>query len=438
MNVLSMKKLVLKFILSAMVLAAGPALAGDTNFVGAEWSPVDLQPVLAAAAQITPAQYPNCDSAIVEEKSVRDYAPDGTGECQDETFTKVLTEKGKRDNREFSMSLMLPYFTVSVPKLEIIKPDGTIVPVDVAANSKETIDESQMSENIYDPNMRIFTVNVPQLDVGDIVHVVARQLTQRSIMPAEFDDENILEGSSSIRHWSYEVFAPTNLPLVSLGLRDQVPGTVTSTIQTNGATVDYHWEINNVPRMFDEPNMPPYDEVLQRLFELTDEFEAVLYRLLVEFFLLGEFSQLHRGLQRLCVLLEQLFDISVAVYVGQRGIQRLLLVLKMRRRVSRHFLDALTGALGVTAFECFDQPEQHVSELTMLVSEYLVKLVDRHASSPRSLIGQKKITHSMCHAIARPLCDVEEENVNLGVNCGERRQQYVIRSESVAATHVAW
>ncbi len=269
MNVLSMKKLVLKFILSAMVLAAGPALAGDTNFVGAEWSPVDLQPVLAAAAQITPAQYPNCDSAIVEEKSVRDYAPDGTGECQDETFTKVLTEKGKRDNREFSMSLMLPYFTVSVPKLEIIKPDGTIVPVDVAANSKETIDESQMSENIYDPNMRIFTVNVPQLDVGDIVHVVARQLTQRSIMPAEFDDENILEGSSSIRHWSYEVFAPTNLPLVSLGLRDQVPGTVTSTIQTNGATVDYHWEINNVPRMFDEPNMPPYDEVLQRLFVST-------------------------------------------------------------------------------------------------------------------------------------------------------------------------
>ncbi|HEY1662969.1 MAG TPA: DUF3857 domain-containing protein [Verrucomicrobiae bacterium] len=253
----------------AVMPAALPAWADDTNYAGAQWSLVDAPQVLAAAAQITPDKYANCDSAVVEEKSMRDYRVDGTGACQDETFTKVLTEKGKRESREFSLSYMRPYTSVDVPKLEVIKPDGTVVPVDVAANSKDAIDDSQMAENIYDPNMRVFTINIPQLDVGDIVHVVARETILRSIMPAEYDEENIFEGTSYIRHWSYEVHTPASLPLVSIGLRAEIPGTVTSTTQTNGDSVVYHWEINNVPEMFDEPNMPPYDEVLQRLFVST-------------------------------------------------------------------------------------------------------------------------------------------------------------------------
>ncbi len=262
-------KLVFGFILLAAAMTASRVFADDTNFLGAEWAPVDSKPVLAAAAQITLQNYPNCDAAIVEERSVRDYNAEGTGEQQDETFTKVLTEKGQRENREFSLGFMLPYWTVSVPTLEVIKPDGTVVPVDVPANSKESIDDSQMAENIYDPNDRVFTVSIPQLDVGDVVHAIARETIHRSIMPDEFDDENIFEGTSYIRHWSYEVHAPPSLPLVSIGLRDEIPGTVSATTQTNGATVDYHWDVSNVPRMFDEPGMPPYDEVLQRLFVST-------------------------------------------------------------------------------------------------------------------------------------------------------------------------
>jgi len=262
----------LKLIIIALTLtgaAALPVLADDTNFAGAEWSAVDVQQVMTAAAQITADKYPNCDSAVVEEKSMRDYRADGTGACQDETFTKVLTEKGKRENREFSLSYMLPYWTVDVPKLEVIKPDGTVVPVDVAANSKDAIDDSQMAENIYDQDDRVFTVNIPQLDVGDVVHVIAREIIHRSIMPDEYDEENIFEGTSYIRHWSYEVHAPASLPLVSIGLRAEIPGTVSSTTETNGDSVVYHWEVKDVPEMFDEPNMPPYDEVLQRLFVST-------------------------------------------------------------------------------------------------------------------------------------------------------------------------
>ena len=261
--------MILRSILFALALAALPVFAQDTNFTATEWNPVDAQKVMKAAAEITPAQYSNSDSVIVEQKSVRDYHQDGTGECQDETFTKVLTEKGRRDNREQTLFFMLPYWTVDVPKLEIFKADGTVAPVDVPANSKVSIDNSQMAENIYDPNSKILTVNIPQLDIGDTIHMVSRQLIHRSIMPSEYDEENVFEGSSYIRHITYDVHAPASLPLVRIGVRDEVPGTLSSTTQTNGDEIVYHWEVNDVPRMFDEPNMPPYDEVLQRVMVST-------------------------------------------------------------------------------------------------------------------------------------------------------------------------
>ena len=59
-------------------------------------------------------------------------------------------------------------------------------------------------------------------------------------------------------------------PLVRVALRDEVPGTVSYSkeSQAEGGVV-HHWEIHNVPRMFDEPAMPPYEMVLQRLFVST-------------------------------------------------------------------------------------------------------------------------------------------------------------------------
>jgi hypothetical protein len=251
------------------ILPMLPARAAD-RYADATWAGVDLPKVLSAAADITLTRYPDCDEATVEKRMVRVYRPDGTGEAQDETFTKILTEKGKRNNRTLALSFMLPYFTVEVAKLEVIKPTGEVVPVDVAANSKETIDDSQMAMNIYDPNSRILQVNIPKVEIGDIVHSIAHTTTERSIIPGEFAEYNVLEGQGYIRHLSYEVHAPAGKPLKRLVLRDEVAGTVKAVGQPgeHGSRI-YRWEVTNVPRMFDEPAMPPYETVLQRLLVST-------------------------------------------------------------------------------------------------------------------------------------------------------------------------
>ena len=264
-------------VLVALAFAAVPVFADTNRYEGSTWAFVDAKKALEAASEITLAKYPDCDEATVEKKLVRVYRADGTGESQDETFTKVLTEKGKRNNRTLGLSFMLPYFTVEVVKLEVLKPGGEAVAVDVAANSKETIDSSQMAMNIYDPNNKVLEVNIPGVEIGDVVHSVTRLTIQRPIIPGEFAEENVFEGQGLIRHLSYEVHAPLAKPLKRIVLRDEVAGTVRySTQPGENSTTIHRWEVNQVPRMFDEPAMPPYEVVLQRLFvSTTPDWQSV-------------------------------------------------------------------------------------------------------------------------------------------------------------------
>ncbi len=256
--------------LAALLLAASSAWGSTNDYAGAIWAYEDSTRPLAAAAEITPVKYPDCDTAVVEQKMVRQYRPDGTADAQDETFVKVLTEKGRRENRTLALSFMLPYTTADVVKLEVVKPDGSATPVDVAANSKVSIDDSQMAMNIYDPNTKVLQVNIPKLEIGDVVHSIIRQTTERAYIPDQYAEENLFEGSGFIRHISYEVHAPAERPLKYLRLRDEIPGTVTYAADTNADhSITHHWEVNDVPRMFEEPSMPSYENVLQRLLVST-------------------------------------------------------------------------------------------------------------------------------------------------------------------------
>jgi transglutaminase-like putative cysteine protease len=263
--------------LAAILVSSSPVFGQTNRYTGPTWAFADARQILAAANEITPAKFPDCDDAAVERKLVRVYRADGTGETQDENFVKVLTEKGKRNNRTISLNFMLPYSTVEVVKVEVLKPDGAAVAVDVAANSKEQIDDSQMAENISDPNSRVLRVSIPKVEIGDVVHSITRETIERPIIPGEFAEESVFEGEGFLRHLSYEVHAPADRPLRRIVLRDEIPGTVQHLTQPGAdGSVIHRWEANNVPRMFPEPSMPPEEMVLQRLYiSTTPDWQAV-------------------------------------------------------------------------------------------------------------------------------------------------------------------
>src|SRR5689334_22824185 len=99
-----MKKSILNFYTLAIALVTFAAVnLRAAGYEGERWALVDAKVALEAAKAISLTNYPDCDEATVEKKMVRVYRADGTGECQDEAFVKVLTEKGKRGNRSLSL-----------------------------------------------------------------------------------------------------------------------------------------------------------------------------------------------------------------------------------------------------------------------------------------------------------------------------------------------
>jgi len=230
---------------------------------------MDRAATLAAAAEVTKAKYPDADDVLVDDFIFIRYEADGTSVTFDETWTKVLTDKGRRDNERMSLDFDEAFSKVALDLLEVVKPDGTAVPVDIAAQSRVATESGQMNSNIYDPNVKLLEVGIPGLAVGDIVHYRAIHTTFKARVQNTWSDWTELEAPSPIRHFLYEVSGPKELPLRSIALKDEVPGTVTFSKSEQDGRLLYHWEVRDVPRMYQEPNMPPIYTCVQRLLVST-------------------------------------------------------------------------------------------------------------------------------------------------------------------------
>jgi transglutaminase-like putative cysteine protease len=200
-----------------------------------------------------------------------EYQADGTSEMWDDTAIKVLTEKGKRDNRTLTLYFNTSYGTNYFTKVEIIKPDGSVVPVDMEANSKVMVNPDQMSANIYNPNSKILNLSVPGLEIGDTLRYIARDVASKTVVPNTWSDYQVFEGNTPIERMTYQVIAPAARPLKKIALKAEIKGTIQYETKesASGEQIVYTWNVRDVPRMFDEPNMPQRYTVVQRLMVST-------------------------------------------------------------------------------------------------------------------------------------------------------------------------
>lgn len=230
---------------------------------------LDLAAVQKAAAAVDLARFPNADDVLIDDAILSVYQADGTAITTDETCLKVLTEKGRRDNQLLSRQFTLPFSTAAFTLVEVVKPDGRAVPVDLAAQSRVMVDPGQMGSNIYNPDSKVLQVTIPELAIGDLVHYVAREDVVKPRVPNTFSEYQVFEYTSPILHYSYEANGPKALPLQSIALKAEVPGTARHTQREEGDRVIHRWEVSDVPRMYDEPRMPALYTVVQRLLVST-------------------------------------------------------------------------------------------------------------------------------------------------------------------------
>ena len=225
--------------------------------------------LLKQASKVTKAQFPDADSVILRENESYTYEKSGAYRSTDELYVKILTENGRLSLRRLSFYFNTHYNRVSVQKILIIKPDGKQVELDVAGNSRQVIDSSQMASNIYDPASRRLVVTIPHLEVGDILYLKSTDEHFKPRIPDFWSNYSLLQSDSPILENNIEVDAPAALPLRSIALKDEVKGTVKFTQQKKGGRIIYKWSARNVPQVIPEPGMPEFYTCVQRLLVST-------------------------------------------------------------------------------------------------------------------------------------------------------------------------
>ncbi len=252
-----------QFLTALIVVSAG--LASAQFDLSAE---LIARHTLTAAAR-SAAKYPDADMLLVEDQTRIRYETDGTYRYITDMAFKILTEKGRQEKSNIEIGYSTAYGTMRFVRAEVAKPDGRIIPVDLAAQSRESINQGQMEANIYDPNEKSVKLTVPDLGIGDVLRYTVSSEQTKTVVPGTWGDLFTLEETFPISYAVYEVDAPAALPPARIELKAGIPGTVTSRIEKNGDRIRYIWEVRDVPRMFEEPKMPESYTVVQRLLIST-------------------------------------------------------------------------------------------------------------------------------------------------------------------------
>jgi transglutaminase-like putative cysteine protease len=234
-----------------------------------KWRPVNYEQAMALAAGADARRYPNSDVVDLARKTFVHYQADGRFDEYYELYAKILSEKGRREFSSVSSSFTLPYNETEFKVVEVIHPDGRRVAVDLERNSRVTVEQSQMDTNIYNPNSRVLSVTLPEVQIGDTVHFIMYDRFARVRVPGTFSDFVTFEGERPIIRAEYTVAAPKALPLKSIALKSEIEGSVSFTQQHLDNQIIYRWTARDVPRAFKEPDMPPLYTQAQRLLVST-------------------------------------------------------------------------------------------------------------------------------------------------------------------------
>jgi transglutaminase-like putative cysteine protease len=235
---------------------------------------IELAAVVAAMARlsapaayddVTPEAYPDADSVLVEGVERVEYAPDGTYTADYDNTVKILTEKGRREERVFELTYNARYGTAEILGVSIVEDDGTERPVDVSATTSETTDGSSAAANIYDPMRRKIVCTIPGLEVGDALRCRYRRSVLKSRVQGVFASSAVLEWTCPMVRQTVTVVAPKDLPLARMEVRSPLGNVEYSATAMDDGSAVHVWTATNSPQAFAEPDMPPMHTQVQRV-----------------------------------------------------------------------------------------------------------------------------------------------------------------------------
>ena len=109
-----------------------------------EHAMLDLAKVQEIAKGATREKFPDAEDVMIDDIIAITYQKDGSSVTWDDTCVKILTDKGVRNNRTLGAGYNISYAKAFFTTVEIIKPDGQIIPIDIEKNAKEMVSHAKL------------------------------------------------------------------------------------------------------------------------------------------------------------------------------------------------------------------------------------------------------------------------------------------------------
>ena len=219
----------------------------------------------AFAEEITTTRFPDADAVTVDEIEKVKYNSDGTYEQTDERWTKILTERGRREESSMSLDYSQRYGEAKILFVKAIGTDGVEREIDVSKTTKESTDNSSMASNIYDPLDRTITCTIPGLKIGETLHVKTMRKATKPRCENKWADLSVMEWSHPIVKSTYEVTAPASRPLKKIAIRHPLGNIVTNVTKLADGSLVHTFTATNSAQVFPEPEMPPLYTQVQNI-----------------------------------------------------------------------------------------------------------------------------------------------------------------------------
>ncbi|HMA68277.1 MAG TPA: DUF3857 and transglutaminase domain-containing protein [Candidatus Mcinerneyibacterium sp.] len=225
--------------------------------------------IIDEVQKISKEDYPNAHSVLVENLITYDYKEDGTSIETDDTYIKIIDQKGKKNNQKQYFGYDRNYSDFNLKKVEIIKESGEIIEIDIEKNTTDQVDPSQTRMNIYEKSSRLVTLQIPDLEIGDTLHYSSVTNVKKARVKGDFSFFDIAEYFMPIKHLKVVVKGPKEKPLKYFKVFDKVKGHFTKNTKVVEDKNVYTFEANDVDKIIREPSMPSIANVGMRVIGTT-------------------------------------------------------------------------------------------------------------------------------------------------------------------------
>ncbi len=244
--------------------------------------------------------YDRAHAVVERQTNSIEVGPDGTYTELEEVYIRVQDLKAKMALQVQRFQVNRHYSRLRIELFEVLKADGSRVPVDLERHMKEEDSARMASMNIYDPAQRVIKVFIPDLTPGDTIHYRARYENFKPMIPGQFFGRLIIQGHYPVRSMDIEIRMPEGMglhhlikndlsapPRSSEGARPLASAAAGSSEEAEtllsfstraepGGARTLSWHIEHVPELVPEPYMPSASRVAMRLlFSTLDDWSQV-------------------------------------------------------------------------------------------------------------------------------------------------------------------